>query len=75
MGGKSGKFGALNRAMAELVEDFNLVGFACLAVEDKGQMAEVLRLVDKANGYCFGDRPQTVDNMTSVVATDGRPGR
>ena len=40
--------------MAELVEEFNLVGFVTLAVEDKDSMAGVLTLVDKANGYCFG---------------------
>ena len=36
--------------MAELVEEFNLVGFVTLAVEDKDSMAGVLTLVDKANG-------------------------
>jgi GTPase SAR1 family protein len=30
---RAGKFGALNRAMVELVEDFGLVGFETLAVE------------------------------------------
>ena len=43
--------------MAELVEDFSLVGFTTCAVEDKESMANVLRLIDKANGYCFGDAP------------------
>ena len=56
MGGRSGKFCKLNRAMAELVEDFNLVGFVTLNVEDKQSMTELLKLIDKANGYCFGDR-------------------
>ena len=56
MGGRSGKFCKLNRAMAELVEDFNLVGFVTLNVEDKQSMTELLKLIDKAYGYCFGDR-------------------
>ena len=50
------KYSKLNRAMAELVEDFSLVNFVT-CVEDKESMAGVLRLIDKANGYCFGDLP------------------
>ena len=45
---KQSKYSKLNRAMAELVEDFSLVGFTTLAVEDKESMANVLRLIDKA---------------------------
>ena len=55
--GSSTKYSTLNRAMAELVEDFSLVNFVTCAVEDKESMAGVLRLIDKANGYCFGDLP------------------
>lgn len=39
------KFAKLNRAMAELVEDFNLVGFTLLAVEDKQRMVRHLVLI------------------------------
>ena len=53
--------------MAELVEDFNLVGFVTLSVEDKHSMAAVLRLVDKANGYCFGDKPLTTTAYSMAV--------
>ena len=55
--GSASKYSKLNRAMAELVEDFSLVNFVTCAVEDKESMAGVLRLIDKANGYCFGDLP------------------
>ena len=59
----------LNRAMAELVEDFNLVGFVTLAVEDKDSLAGVLTLVDKANGYCFGQgRPFSADAISNTFA-------
>jgi len=36
---RASKFGTLNRAMVELVEEFGLVGFETLAVE--------------VSGYCF----------------------
>ena len=47
------KFHALNKAVIELVEDFGLVAFETLAVEDKASMANLLRSVDRAGGYVF----------------------
>ncbi|KAH7395023.1 hypothetical protein DE146DRAFT_658919 [Phaeosphaeria sp. MPI-PUGE-AT-0046c] len=48
------KFAALNKAIVELVEDFALVGFETLAVEDKRSMMTLLRAVDRAGGYAVG---------------------
>jgi len=48
------KFSALNKAIVELVEDFALVGFETLAVEDKKSMMGLLRAIDRAGGYAFG---------------------
>jgi hypothetical protein len=50
----SSKFSALNKAIVELVEDFALVGFETLAVEDKKSMMTLLRAVDRAGGYALG---------------------
>ncbi|KAF2690442.1 hypothetical protein K458DRAFT_289471 [Lentithecium fluviatile CBS 122367] len=50
----SSKFSALNKAIVELVEDFALVGFETLAVEDKKSMITLLRAIDRAGGYAFG---------------------
>lgn len=48
------KFSALNKAIVELVEDFALVGFETLAVEDKKSMMTLLRAIDRAGGYAMG---------------------
>lgn len=48
------KFSSLNKAIVELVEDFALVGFETLAVEDKKSMMTLLRAIDRAGGYAFG---------------------
>ncbi|KAL5464716.1 hypothetical protein PMIN07_004321 [Paraphaeosphaeria minitans] len=48
------KYSALNKAIVELVEDFALVGFETLAVEDKRSMMTLLRAIDRAGGYAFG---------------------
>ncbi|KAF1839457.1 hypothetical protein BDW02DRAFT_486650 [Decorospora gaudefroyi] len=48
------KFSALNKAIVELVEDFALVGFETLAVEDKQSMMTLLRAIDRAGGFAMG---------------------
>ncbi|KAG9016269.1 hypothetical protein FRB90_003559 [Tulasnella sp. 427] len=47
------RFGALTMAICDLVEDFGLVGFETLAVEDKQSMVHLMRVVDRALGYAF----------------------
>ncbi|KAM9783315.1 GPN-loop GTPase 2 [Neosynchiropus ocellatus] len=49
------KFHHLNAKLAEVIQDYSLVSFVSLNVQDKDSMIGVLRAVDKANGYCFGD--------------------
>ncbi|KAJ7985666.1 hypothetical protein DPEC_G00354430 [Dallia pectoralis] len=48
------KFLKLNEKLAEVIQDYSLVSFVPLNVQDKESMTQVLRTVDKANGYCFG---------------------
>ncbi|KAL9090608.1 MAG: hypothetical protein Q9159_001855 [Coniocarpon cinnabarinum] len=48
------KFHALNNAILELVEDYGLVGFETLCVEDRQSMWQLLRAIDRAGGYAFG---------------------
>ncbi|NWR65560.1 GPN2 GTPase, partial [Bucorvus abyssinicus] len=46
----------LNEKLVEVVEDYSLVSFVPLNVQDKESMRQVMRAVDKANGYSFGDQ-------------------
>lgn len=48
------KLSALTRAISELIEDFGLVSFLPVAVEDKECMAFLMQEIDKANGMVFG---------------------
>ncbi|KAG0238476.1 hypothetical protein BGW41_008199 [Actinomortierella wolfii] len=48
------KFKQLNKALCELVEDFGLVGFETLCIQDKASVTKVVRAIDKAGGYVFG---------------------
>jgi hypothetical protein len=50
----SAKFAKLNAAIAELVEDFGLVQFHTLNINDGESLRRVATVVDKANGYMIG---------------------
>ncbi|PWY98776.1 hypothetical protein BCV70DRAFT_232822 [Testicularia cyperi] len=47
------RFGQLNRATCDLVEDFGLVSFETLAVEDRRSVFRLLQVLDKALGYVY----------------------
>lgn len=66
-----GKFQALNEAIVRLVEEFGLVGFETLAVEDKKSMMSLLRTIDRAGGYAFGPAEGAGDNVWQVAVRDG----
>lgn len=48
------KWTRLNEALIQLIEDFGLVSFQPLAVEDKESMAALVRAIDRASGFVFG---------------------
>ncbi|XP_041068637.1 GPN-loop GTPase 2 [Carcharodon carcharias] len=61
-------FRRLNKKLVEVIEDYSLVSFIPLNVQDKETMKHVMKAVDKANGYCFGDSEQrTLEAMMSAA--------
>ena len=60
------RFAALNMSMISLIEDFALLGFETLAVEDKDSMLNLTRVIDKATGYIFIP-PPTASGPTGTV--------
>lgn len=68
------KFEALNNAVVELIEDFGLVGFETLAVEDKRSMMTLLQAIDRAGGYAFGGAEGANDTVWQVAVREGLPG-
>ncbi|KAL5249997.1 hypothetical protein ACHWQZ_G015916 [Mnemiopsis leidyi] len=51
----SKRFIKLNHALTGLVEDYNLVSFYPLNVQDIGSLHRLCKAVDKANGYVYGE--------------------
>ncbi|KAF6236008.1 hypothetical protein HO173_005636 [Letharia columbiana] len=68
------KFEGLNNAVVELVEDFGLVGFETLAVEDKKSMMTLLQAIDRAGGYAFGGAEGANDTVWQVAMREGMTG-
>lgn len=68
---RSPKFAGLNEAIIKLVEDFALVGFETLAVEDKKSMMHLLQIIDKAGGYAFGGAEGANDTVWQVAMRQG----
>ncbi|KAL1960401.1 hypothetical protein VTO42DRAFT_7700 [Malbranchea cinnamomea] len=65
------KFDALNKAIVEVVQDFGLVAFETLAVEDKKSMMNLLKVIDRASGYVFGTAEGANDNIWQVAVREG----
>ncbi|KAF7293051.1 GPN-loop GTPase 2 [Mycena indigotica] len=47
------RYAALNMTMISLIEDYSLVNFETLAIEDKNSMLNLTRAIDRATGYVF----------------------
>lgn len=67
----TGKFQALNKAIVELVEEFGLVAYETLAVEDKESMMSLLHTIDRAGGYAFGGAEGANDTVWQVAVREG----
>lgn len=65
------KFGALNNAICEMVQEFGLVAFETLAVEDKKSMTHLLQVIDRASGYAFGPAEGANDTVWQVAMREG----
>ncbi|RKU49001.1 hypothetical protein DL546_009659 [Coniochaeta pulveracea] len=64
---RSEKFSRLNTAIAKVIEDFALVRFEVLAVENKKSMMHILRVIDRAGGYVFGTAEGANDTIWQVA--------
>ncbi|GAA5842866.1 hypothetical protein JCM11251_005831 [Rhodosporidiobolus azoricus] len=60
------RFSELNRVICELVEDFGLVSFETLAVEDKDSMLRLVQTIDQALGYV----PPSLASLPSSASHD-----
>lgn len=61
----------LTKAIASLIEDFGLVEFTVLCVDNKRSMISLLQRIDKANGYLFGSTEVGGDSVWIEATRQG----
>ncbi|KAJ3000032.1 hypothetical protein HDV02_000984 [Globomyces sp. JEL0801] len=61
------KYQKLNASLCELVEDFGLVGFSTLCIQDKDSVLNLVRIIDKANGYIYGGLEEGNESIFQVA--------
>ncbi|KAJ3417401.1 GPN-loop GTPase 2 [Chytridiales sp. JEL 0842] len=64
----SKRLSKLNKALCELIEEFSLIGFHTLQIEDKESVLSLCQHIDKANGYVFGYNEDTDLSVFASVA-------
>ncbi|KAE9408695.1 hypothetical protein BT96DRAFT_913829 [Gymnopus androsaceus JB14] len=69
--GGSGRFTALNKTLISIIEDYSLVGFETLAVEDKQSMLHLTNVIDRATGYVFVPKTSPDSTTEGVRKEDG----
>ncbi|KAI0674661.1 hypothetical protein C8Q78DRAFT_1016097 [Trametes maxima] len=66
---QSPRFAALNLQICSLIEDYGLVGFETLAVEDKESMLHLTHTIDKATGCVFVPPPAAPQPPDTIDAS------
>ncbi|KAL8562625.1 GPN-loop GTPase 2 [Nucella lapillus] len=62
------KYRRLNEALVGIVEDYSLVNFTAVSVQNKELMLRVKNAADKANGYVFGkEEERTMESLMSCA--------
>ena len=69
------KFTALNHALIQLIQDFGLIGFETLAVEDKTSMTNLVHAIDRASGYVFGTDKGSNESVWQIAMQEGWGGK
>lgn len=63
------KFAKLNKAIAELVEMYNLVSFVPLDIQNQELLVHAIKLIDKANGYVYVQQINTGQGAAGSTTT------
>lgn len=65
---RSAKHRKLTAALCEVAEDFALVQFATLDIQDKESVAALVKQIDKSNGYVFAGIEGSITEYSKVAA-------
>eukprot|EP00252_Welwitschia_mirabilis_P008096 TRINITY_DN19800_c0_g1_i1.p1 TRINITY_DN19800_c0_g1~~TRINITY_DN19800_c0_g1_i1.p1 ORF type:complete len:270 (-),score=55.60 TRINITY_DN19800_c0_g1_i1:76-783(-) len=65
---RSARYRKLTRNLCQLIEDFALVSFSTLDIQDKESVGNLVKLIDKANGYVFSGIEGNVVEFSKIAA-------
>nr|KAJ0209873.1 hypothetical protein LSAT_V11C400219160 [Lactuca sativa] len=64
---RSSKYRKLTKELCEVIEDFGLVNFTTLAIQDKESVTNLVKLIDKTNGYIFQGIDATAVEFSKIA--------
>jgi hypothetical protein len=67
---KNPKYQKMNEVIVELIEDYSLVAFLTLNIQEKESVNEVLKVIDKSNGYVFTNFERS--QLQNAVYSNGK---
>ncbi|KAJ7525523.1 hypothetical protein O6H91_17G054700 [Diphasiastrum complanatum] len=65
---RSAKYRKLTKSLCELIEDYSLVSFTTLNIQDKESVMDIVKLIDKSNGYVFAGIEGNINEFNKIAA-------
>lgn len=65
---RSMKYRKLTKGLCDVIEDFGLVNFTTLDIQDKESVGNLVKLIDKSNGYIFAGIQGSVVEFSKIAA-------
>ena len=62
------KYASLNEAIVSVIQDYSLVSFSTLHVDNKESMLKLMKVIDKANGYFYGGLSKEGDDVMEMMS-------
>ncbi|KAH0452839.1 hypothetical protein IEQ34_017163 [Dendrobium chrysotoxum] len=58
----------LTKELCDVIQDFSLVNFTTLDIQDKESVGNLVKLIDKSNGYIFSGIEGSVVEFSKIAA-------
>ncbi|KAL3683808.1 hypothetical protein R1sor_001830 [Riccia sorocarpa] len=65
---RAARYKKLTKNLCEVVEDFGLVNFATLNIQDKESVMDLVKIIDKSNGYVFAGYEGNINAYMKTAA-------
>ncbi|KMZ67714.1 GPN-loop GTPase [Zostera marina] len=65
---RSAKYRKLTKELCNVIEDFSLVNFSTLDIQDRESVGNLVKLIDKTNGYIFAGIQGSIVEFSKIAA-------